>query len=151
VVALGIRENPLRVRFLGPRATPIDIRSAGTRNVVLAMQRHGVRRLVVQTSYGVGATRERLGVVDGLFFELVLKPQIADTEAQEAIVTASGLDWVLVQPVHLTDDADDAMPFVSGDGETRRMKVSRAAVGRVLDRAVTSREWVGASLAVSAA
>ena len=60
VVTLGISENPLRVRLFGPRHTPLDIRSSGTRNVIHAMQRHGVRRLVVLTSYGVGATRGRL-------------------------------------------------------------------------------------------
>ena len=42
---------------LGSASTPIDVRSTGTRNVIDAMHRCGVRRLVVQTSYGVGATR----------------------------------------------------------------------------------------------
>ena len=149
VVALGISENPLRVRLFGPARTPANVRSAGTRNVIQAMRKHGVTRLVVQTSYGVGATRERLGFVDALFIALLLKPQIADTETQSREVSESGLDWVLVQPVHLTDDADDSMPFVSTEGDTGTMKVSRASVGRVLALAVTSSAYVGRSLAVS--
>jgi nucleoside-diphosphate-sugar epimerase len=103
IVTLGIRENPLRVRLLGPAHTPLDVRSAGTRNIIAAMRSHGVRKLIVQTSYGVGDTRERLGFLDRLFFALLLKPQIADTELQQADVVSSGLDWIVVQPVHLTD------------------------------------------------
>ena len=65
IVTLGITENPIRVRLLGPARTPIDVRSTGTRNVIAAMQKLGVSRLVVQTTYGVGDTRDRLGFLDG--------------------------------------------------------------------------------------
>jgi putative NADH-flavin reductase len=149
IVTLGISENPLRVRLLGPVRTPMNVRSAGTRNVIAAMRKHGVRNLVVQTSYGVGETRERLGLVDRLFFALLLKPQIADTEVQSADVAASGLDWILVQPVHLTDGAEDDVPFVSTEGDTSKMKVSRNSVGRFLAQAVLSPEFVGRSVSLS--
>jgi nucleoside-diphosphate-sugar epimerase len=96
IVTLGISENPLSVRLFGPTRTPLEVRSAGTRNVISAMQEHGVRRLVVQTSYGVGETRHRLRLIDRLFFALLLKPQIADTEIQNQVVTECGLDWLLV-------------------------------------------------------
>jgi uncharacterized protein YbjT (DUF2867 family) len=151
IVTLGIRENPFRVRLLGPARTPIDVRSAGTRNVIAAMRKHGVRRLVVQTSYGVGDTRDRLGLADRLFFQLVLRPQIADTELQNADVARSGLDWVLVQPVHLTDATEDAMPFTSVAGDIGELKVSRRAVGRFLAHAVQAPELIGKSVAVSGA
>lgn len=149
VVTLGISENPVRVRLAGPSHTPMAIRSEGTGNVIAAMQRHGVRRLVVQSSYGVGETRDRLDLVNRLFFALLLKPQIADTELQERAVRASGLDWTLVQPVHLTDAAEDGRPFVSTEGATEQMAVSRRSVGRFLAEAATSREYVGRSVAVS--
>src|SRR5687768_13922406 len=68
IVTLGITENPLRVRFFGPARTPLDVRSRGTRNVIAAMKKHGVRKLVVQTTYGLGETRQRLGFVDRTFF-----------------------------------------------------------------------------------
>src|SRR5687767_13468877 len=136
IVTLGISENPMRVRLRGAARTRLDVRSAGTRNVIAAMQKHGVQKLVVQTSYGVGTTRGKLRFMDKLFFELILKPQIADTEKQNQDVTESCLDWVIVQPVHLTDGADDEMPFVSTEGETGEMKVSRGSVGRFLAHAV---------------
>jgi uncharacterized protein YbjT (DUF2867 family) len=152
VVTLGISENPLRVRLLGPAHTPLDVRSAGTRNVIRAMQRQGVKKLVVQSSYGVGDTRARLGFADRLFFSLLLAPQIADTELQERDVKASGLDWVIAQPVHLNDSEDAAEPHVSSDGETgRSLKVSRRSVARFLARAALGSDFVGKSVALSGA
>jgi uncharacterized protein YbjT (DUF2867 family) len=151
VVTLGIRENALRVRLLGPARTPLDVRSAGTRHVIAAMRKHGVQRLIVQTSYGVGDTRDKLDFVNRLFFSLILKPQIADTERQNAEVAASGLEWVLVQPVHLTDDADESAPFVSIAGETRKLKISRKSVGRFLAAAVSDASLIGKTVSLSSA
>jgi uncharacterized protein YbjT (DUF2867 family) len=151
VVTLGISENPLRVRLLGPAHTPLDVRSTGTRHVIAAMRKHGVRRLVVQTTYGVGQTRDKLDLVNKLFFSLLLKPQIADTELQNEEVSVSDLDWVIVQPVHLTDGAEDDPPFVSTEGERARMKVSRNSVARFLAEAVASPAFVRKTVALSGA
>lgn len=149
IVTLGIAENPIRVRLLGAAKTPNDVRSVGTRNVIAAMRRHGVRRLVVQSSYGVGETRDKLRLIDGLFFNLLLKPQMADTEVQEHDVRESGMDWVLAQPVHLTDDETRDMPFASATGEVRKWKISRNGVGRFLARAVDTPDYVGQVIALS--
>ncbi|MCV2490597.1 SDR family oxidoreductase [Geodermatophilus sp. YIM 151500] len=149
VVALGIREDALRVRLRGSSGTPLDVRSRGTATVVDAMRAHGVRRLVVQSSYGVGGTRSRLPVSIRIVFALLLRPQIADHERQERIVRASGLDWVLVQPVTLTDGEEPAT--VSVDGAVERWRVSRRAVGAVLAKAAGEAAPVGRTLAVSGA
>lgn len=151
VVTLGIAENPIRVRIVGPARTPIDVRSRGTENVIAAMRKHGVRRLVVQTTFGVGSTRDQLGLLDRMFFSLLLKPQIDDTEVQNQAVVQSDLDWVIAQPVHLTDDDDASMPFLSTAGETGNMKVSRSSVARFLAQAATSPTYVHRSVAVSGA
>jgi uncharacterized protein YbjT (DUF2867 family) len=149
IVTLGITENPIRVRTLGPKHTPIDVRSTGTGNVIDAMRAHDIDRLVVQSSYGVGPTRELLRLSDRLFFALVAKPQIADTETQERLVRTSGLDWTLVQPVHLTDDGDGPEAFRSTTGDVRRMKVSRTVVGRALSRVLTDATLGRTTLSVS--
>ncbi len=150
VVTLGISENPLRVRLLGAARTPMDVRSAGTRAVIAAMRRHGVRRLVVQSSYGVGETRGKLRLLERVMFGLLLKPQIADTELQEVEVRDSGMEWVLAQPVHLTDDSADAhKPFASLDGRVQRWSVSRRSVARFLAHAVSAPEYVGQTVALS--
>ena len=149
IVTLGIRENPLRVRLLGPAKTPIDVRSTGTRHVIAAMRKHGVRKLVVQTTYGVGDTRDRLKWLDRMFFTLLLQPQIADTEIQNREVVASGLDWVLVQPVHLNDEPASELPYTSVRGEIGTNVVSRNSVGRFLAHAVQSSDYIGKSVALS--
>jgi uncharacterized protein YbjT (DUF2867 family) len=151
VVTLGITENPFTVRFFGPARTHRDVRSVGTRHVIAAMRKHGVRRLVVQTSYGVGDTRDRLGFLDSLFFKVVLAPQIADTERQNQDVASSELDWVIVQPVHLTDETAEDLPFASIDGEIHVNKISRDSVGRFLAQAVDSAAFVRKSVALSGA
>ena len=151
IITLGITENPLRVRLFGAARTPLDVRSAGTRNVIAAMRKHGVDRLVVQSSYGVGETRSSLRWVDRLFLSLLLKPQIADTEVQELEVRDSGVDWVLAQPVHLTDDDTDDMPFASADGQVREWKISRKGVAQFLALAAQVPGYVGQSVALSGA
>ena len=130
VVTLGISEPAWRVRVLGARATAGDIRSRGTAAAVRAARGSGVERLVVQSSYGVGPTRPQLGVAERLVFALLLKPQIRDTEHQEDVVRASGLEWTLVQPVYLTDAADDTH-VTSTDGRIRQTRVSRRGVAAV--------------------
>ena len=151
IVTLGIRENALRVRLLGAAGTPDDVRSKGTRTLVAAMRRHGVKKLVVQTSYGVGESREKLPWTYRMLFALLLKPQIADTERQEREVRDSGLDWVIAQPVNLTDADEQGGPFASPSGETRTMHVSRKGVGRFLVEAMQGSEYVGRSVALSSA
>ncbi|HYN66630.1 MAG TPA: NAD(P)-binding oxidoreductase [Ornithinibacter sp.] len=130
VITLGISEPAWRVRLLGARATAGDIRSRGTDAVVRAARGAGVDRIVVQTSYGVGPTRPHLGIAERLVFALLLKPQMRDTERQEEVVRASGLEWTLVQPVYLTDVEDDTH-VTSTDGRTRRTRVSRRGVAAV--------------------
>lgn len=138
VVALGIRESALRVRLFGPARTAKDVRSVGTAHIVEAMRRHGVSKLVVQTTFGVGATRTRLPLKWRAIFAAVLKPQIQDTELQEQLVRSSGLTWVVAQPVALTYDGDDAAPFVSTEGIVRSMAVGRRRVATFLADAVES-------------
>ncbi|MGY1821969.1 NAD(P)-dependent oxidoreductase [Geodermatophilus sp. SYSU D00079] len=149
VVTLGISEHPLRVRLLGAAGTALDVRSRGTAQVVAAMRRHGVRRLVVQSSYGVGETWARLPLSSRLVLALLLGPQIADHERQERLVRDSGLDWVVVRPVYLTDGDEPAT--VSTVGAVEEWRVSRRAVGAVLADAVEGDGWLAGSIAVSGA
>jgi len=127
----------------------MNVRSAGTQNVVEGMHKHGVRRVVVQTTYGVGETRDRLPAKWRIIFSLLLKPQIADTEKQERVVRDSGLDWTIVQPVGLTNDRDTKPVLVSTTGETRGMAVSRKSVARVLADAIEESKYVRKCIAVS--
>lgn len=150
IVTLGISENPIRVRTLGPAKTPMNIRSEGTRMVVEVMKEMGVKRLIVQTTFGSGPSRKKLGTVDSLFFALLLKPQIADTERQDEFVRNSGLDWTITQPVHLKDDdyeeGDIVADFNSG---VERMGISRKLVGSYTAHVITDSTTIGKTVALS--
>lgn len=65
--------------------------------------------------------------------------------------TASGVDWVLVQPVALTDGAAQDIAHVSTAGEARGMSVSRKTVARLIADAAESRRYDRCCVAVSAA
>jgi uncharacterized protein YbjT (DUF2867 family) len=85
-----------------------------------------------------------------LVFALMLRPQIRDTGRQEEAVRNSGLDWLLVQPVNLNDDAVVEPAFASTHGDYQSMKVSRQQVGEFLADAAMSDQHVGESVALSA-
>ena len=104
IVTLGISEPTVRVRLRGAQGTPDDVRSRGTAAIVAAARRAGIGRIVVQSSYGVGETRNLLGLLDRFFLALFVRPQIIDSEIQEGVLRGSDLEWTIVQPVHLSDD-----------------------------------------------
>ncbi|NRA65669.1 MAG: SDR family oxidoreductase [Pseudobacteriovorax sp.] len=150
IVTLGISENPIRVRAFGPTNTPINIRSEGTRKVIEVMKELGVKRLLVQTTFGSGPSKHDLGTMDSLFFSLLLKPQILDTEKQDQYVRASGLDWTITQPVHLKDDdykeGNIIADFNSG---VERMGISRKLVSQYTVDALTDPKTIGKTVALS--
>lgn len=151
IVALGISDNVLAVR-LGRSSTPLDVRSAGTLRVIEAMHAAGAKRLVVVSAFGVGETYARLPLQFKLFFTLVLRPQIRDTERQEAAVVASGLDWTILRPVNLRDgDGEgDGAASVSTDDTVAGMSVARRQVAAVAASALGDGETVGRRLSISA-
>ena len=92
--------SALGVRRLGKNTTLSD----GTRNLIQAMETLLVKRLIVESSIGVGDSRKQLkGLYAWLWLPLLMRNIFADKEAQEALVRASRLDWVIVRPAILTN------------------------------------------------
>ena len=151
VVTLGISDSPLKVRLLRRAGTALDVRSRGTAVVLDAMRDHGVRRLVVQTTYGLGDSFARMSLTWKLTFRLLLAPQIADSERQEALVRGSRLDWTVVRPVGLTDEAPGGSVQVADNDEVGSFAVSRDQVASVIADAVGTDDRVGRVLSVSTA
>ncbi len=97
ISALGTSISPLR---------QVTLLSAATAALIGAMQQQGVRRLVCITGMGAGDSRGHGGVVfDRLIMPLLLSKVYVDKDRQEALVRRSGLDWVLVRPTVLNDEA----------------------------------------------
>jgi putative NADH-flavin reductase len=95
VSALGTPASPLR---------EVTLLSTATRALVSAMKAEQVSRLICITGIGAGDSAGHGGFLfDRVIFPLLLRNVYADKNRQEAIVRASGLDWVLVRPSVLND------------------------------------------------
>ena len=95
ISALGTPPSPFKA---------VTLLSAATQLLVAAMQRAGVKRLVCITGIGAGDSRGHGGFAfDNIIMPLLLRKVYADKNRQEAIIGASGLDWVVVRPAILND------------------------------------------------
>lgn len=148
IVALGITSNPIMVK-LGRSNTPIDVCSVGTRHALAAMQATGARRLVCVSAYGVGETRERMPRAARLIYRTLLKEHIDDKEVQERLVRQSDTDWVIVQPVGLTNGAPKGSYLASTIGETRSLTVTRADVAAFCVEQLGRDDYLRTSVAIS--
>ncbi len=128
VISLGNPQLPIAVKLGARRTTPADICEVGTRNIVAALGSDSRTRVLAVTAYGVGDTREKMSWTYKVLFNLLMKELMEDKEGQEAVLKASGLDYVLVQPVGLTDAPASGRWFASATGETRNMRMSRKDV-----------------------
>ena len=76
----------------------------GASHIIDAMKAAQVSRLIWISSHGVGDSRGRSGFLfERIFVPLRLRAEFADKERQEALVTASDLDWTIVRPARLTN------------------------------------------------
>ncbi len=80
-----------------------DVQEVFMRHLLAAMEKHGVRRVVNLSAWGLNNDR---AVTSSRFFTYFFRPVVlrhiwADKERSEALLTASGLDYVNVQPGRL--------------------------------------------------
>lgn len=95
VSALGTPVSPFRA---------VTLLSSATQALVDAMKAEDVSRLVAITGIGAGDSAGHGGFVfDRIIMPLLLRRVYADKDRQEAIIRASGLDWVLVRPAVLNN------------------------------------------------
>ena len=128
VISLGNPQLPIAISLGARRTTPADICEMGTRNIVAALGPGSPVRVLAVTSFGVGDTRDKMQIAFKIFSQLLLREAMADKERQEAVLKASGLDYVLVQPVGLTDAPSSGDWVASARGETRKMRIPRKDV-----------------------
>jgi uncharacterized protein YbjT (DUF2867 family) len=146
ICVLGSRtpSNPLHPRRPGD---PHGVTSAGSQNIVAAMKEHGLRRLVCQTAWGVGESRQNPGIAGAFFMNVLVPPllrdEYADKGAQEKIVAESGLDWIIVRPMILTNGSWTNDYRADVDLKPgRRPYISRADVADFLLKQLTDDTFV---------
>jgi nucleoside-diphosphate-sugar epimerase len=76
----------------------------GTKNVIAAMKENGVKRVAVVSSIGVGDSKDQAPFAFKILMATVMSKIFKDKNAQEEVVQASGLDYVIVRPGGLTVD-----------------------------------------------
>ncbi len=117
--------------------------SQGTALVVNAMQAAGVQRIVVLSAFGVGESRAQNGfLLNALIVGLVLRGPFQDHERQEALVKASGLEWVIARPTRLTDG--EARHRYAKETAAKKVpsSIARADVADFLVEAAEVETWV---------
>lgn len=141
----GEPSNPLKARR---PADPYGPASAGARNVVRAMRKHGVGRFVYQSAWGVGESKNNRDLFGAVFLDalvpLLLRDDYADKEAAEEEVRRSGLGWVIVRPMGLTNGPWTGRYRV-GEGLKlgRRPLISRADVAQFLLAQLSDDTYLG--------
>lgn len=130
------------------RAHPVE--SEGTRNILAAMKEREVDRVIVESAFGVGESREHSSPALQKIMDTVLGPILADKEKQEAYVRQSGLDHVIVRPVRLTKGP---LTGVYRIGEALEPKItaniSRADVAHFMLNQLDHRRNLGRSVTIS--
>jgi uncharacterized protein YbjT (DUF2867 family) len=126
VISLGQRPEPFEWLPGKRRSVPARVCEAGTRNIIDATPAGARPRLLVVSAYGVGATRETAPWYIRLYLRLFMGELMADKERQEALIKATDLDYVLVQPVALTEGPATGHWLADPEGRIRKQQVSRA-------------------------
>jgi len=111
---------------------PARVCEAGTRNIIDAIPAGARPRLVVVSAFGVGATRETAPWYIRLYLRLFMGELMADKERQEALLKATDLDYVLVQPVALTEGPATGHWLADPEGRIRKQQVSRAELAEFI-------------------
>ena len=131
IYALGIRE---RLSMLWEKET---LFSDTTRVLLDAMPVADVSRLVAVTGFGAGRSNAAMSAIERAGHRAILGRPYADKDRQEAMITASGLDWTIARPVILTNGAASGRIRVLREpGEWRNGLISRADVAVYLIDAV---------------
>jgi uncharacterized protein YbjT (DUF2867 family) len=125
------------------------LRADGVRNVIRAMRSEGVRRLVVMSALGVGDSRDEVRRYSFFFgrviMPLFLRRPFGDMARMEEEARQSGLDWVIVRPTELSDEAPTRPPRAELSGEGKGKPVPRAAVASFMVEQLASDTYVGKS------
>jgi putative NADH-flavin reductase len=122
----------------------------GVSYILEAMAARGVTRLIYQSFVGVRESRRYSGLFTRLLGARLLRHEIADHEAKEALIRATSLDWTIVRPAKLTNGGRTGQ-YRSGEGIPARSlfpRIARADVADFLVGQITDRTFIRKSPSV---
>jgi uncharacterized protein YbjT (DUF2867 family) len=122
---------------------PVRLFSAATRIIVPAMQSAGIARLICVTGFGAGESRQSIGCLERLPFQLLLGRAYEDKTRQEQLIRDSGLEWVIARPVILTNGpATGRYQVLERPEDWRNSLITRADVADFLLKQVEGGAWL---------
>ncbi len=114
----------------------VTLFSDSTRALLPLMQEIGPRRLLAVTGFGAGDSVQAMSQIERAGHRAILGRAYADKDVQEELIRATDLDWTIVRPVILTNNAGTGRYNVLIDPATwRNGLIPRADVGHYLVRA----------------
>jgi putative NADH-flavin reductase len=139
------------VMALGNTANnPEYVVSQGTQVILDAIgQLDGPRRMVVVSSIGVGDSKDQVPFAFKMLMKTVLRKAMEDKERQEALVKASGLDWIIVRPGGLTDGPATGHYQAGLDPKISAGQVSRADVAAFVLQQLTDDTYLRQAPAIT--
>jgi uncharacterized protein YbjT (DUF2867 family) len=135
------------ISVFGPRSLKADdLAETLMRNIVAAMKAHGVGRLINLSAGGVGDSQAEMPlVVRMVLIPLLLGRVYADKARGEAILFASGLQFVNVRPGRLSDGPARGGVKASLHAKGLKLAMTREDLANFLIQQMTSEDWVGKS------
>jgi putative NADH-flavin reductase len=123
---------------VGKPLKPDPVVVQGVENIIDSMQANDVRRLLYMSFVGVRESRAAAGWLIRNVARHPLRHEIADHERKEALIKASGLDWTIVRPPKLTNDAGTGRYRHGEDVASRAFfpRLARADVAELMVREV---------------
>ncbi|MGS4883483.1 NAD(P)-dependent oxidoreductase [Roseibium sp. MB-4] len=82
---------------------PVTLFSKATQVLLPAMENANINRLIAVTGFGAGDSRSAINPLQRLPFKALLGRAYADKTTQEAMISESGLDYLIVRPGVLTN------------------------------------------------
>jgi uncharacterized protein YbjT (DUF2867 family) len=140
-----------------PDRRKTTIREDITRHAIAGMKKHGGKRIVYLSASGVGdslAQAKKLSFLYGhILIPLMLKHPFADSVAAENLIKASGLEYVLVRAVGLTNGPPkrDVVAITDGSTEGLKITIPRADVARFMLISMTEDRYLNKAPTLSSA
>ena len=123
-------------------------------NIISVMKKHGVKRIIIQSSYAMSGSVEGIEFMKsmGMGDEQIamVKPVLDDKTKQEETIRTSGLEYTVVRPLMLTDEAKTGQYRVAEKLDVKvGDQISRADVADFMLKALTNDEWLNKTIDIS--
>jgi len=140
------------ISALGTRGGPPMLPEI-TGNILDAMAEHGIRRSLWVSSFGVGDSINQMSwISQTVIVKGFLRQAIEEKNAQEKIIMANDMDWIVTRPGGLTDGPCTGVYRVLGSDSKEKVgrpSISRADVADFMLKHLTGDQYLRAAVGLT--